>query len=84
MSRTKNKVNLIDKDRVEAEPSLFADDIKMSDGLYARPDLDEIMYAADRRTRDMADDIVSLYIAECSKTPLLSSSEEKTLSSRME
>lgn len=84
MSRTKNKVNLINKDSVEAELSLFADNIKMSDGLYARPDLDEIMYGADRRTRDMSDDVVSLYIAECSKTPLLSSSEEKALSSRME
>ena len=84
MPRTKAKVTIIDRDNTESEPAIFAEDIKMAESLYARPDMDEVTYNVDKRTRDVADDIVSLYITECSKTPLLSSSEEKLLSSRME
>jgi len=37
----------------------------------------------DKRSKDIAEDSVSLYIAECSKTPLLTA-REKILSGRME
>ena len=85
MSRkNKNKVNFIGKDSIEADPSFFTDEIEVADTLYTRPDRDEVMDTADGRTRDLADDVVSLYIAECSKTPLLTISEERALSSRME
>lgn len=84
MPKTKTNASIIDKDRIDAEPVVFDEDIKTVESLYARPDMDEVAYNVDKRTRDVADDIVSLYITECSKTPLLSGSEEKLLSSRME
>lgn len=86
MPRTKAKVDIIDldKENIQPDPTVFTEDIKAVDALCARPDIDEITYDADKRTRDVADDIVSLYIIECSKTPLLSGAEEKLLSGRME
>lgn len=45
---------------------------------------DEETYAADKKGRDVLEDSVSLYIAECSKTPLLDASDERLLSGRME
>jgi RNA polymerase sigma factor (sigma-70 family) len=59
--------------------------VKVYDTPYSRLDMDETAVAAeDKRSKDIAEDSVSLYIAECSKTPLLTGQQEKTLSSRME
>jgi RNA polymerase sigma factor (sigma-70 family) len=51
---------------------------------YAKLDLEEVGYVEDKRNRDIAEDSVSLYIAECSKTPLLTGRDERVLSGRME
>jgi RNA polymerase primary sigma factor len=82
MPRTKTKESIIDTDIIEEEATAFVADPKTA--LYVKPDMDDVVYSEDKRTRDVTDDIVSLYISECSKTPLLSGKEEKLLSSRME
>ena len=84
MPRTKSKVSVIERDRVEDESTAFVDDLKKAESLYIKPDMDDVVYSDDKRARDMAEDVVSLYIAECSKTALLSGAEERSLSSRME
>lgn len=84
MPRTKGKVSVIEKENIEDEMAVLADDIKTVESVYARADMDEVAISEDKRTRDVADDIVSLYITECSRTPLLNGAEEKFLSGRME
>jgi len=84
MPRTKTKVSVTETDKIEDETTAFADNLKTAAALYAKPDVDDVVYSEDKRTRDMADDVVSLYITECSKTPLLNGAEEKMLSGRME
>jgi len=83
MPRTKTKESIIDTDIIEDETTAFADDLKTA-SVYVKTDMDDVVYSEDKRTRDVTDDIVSLYISECSKTPLLSGKEERLLSSRME
>lgn len=59
--------------------------IKGYDTPYGKLDVDEaVVYSEDKRGRDIAEDSVSLYIAECSKTPLLTGKEERALSGHME
>jgi RNA polymerase sigma factor (sigma-70 family) len=60
-------------------------EVKAYETPYSRLDMDETAVAADdKRSKDIAEDSVSLYIAECSKTALLNGQQEKTLSSKME
>jgi RNA polymerase sigma factor (sigma-70 family) len=84
MPRNKTKVSVLERDIVEDETIAFADELKTAEPLYVKPDVDEVVYSDDKRTRDMAEDVVSLYISECSKTPLLSGAQERSLSSQME
>lgn len=83
MPRTKERVRVIDQD-ITVGVAEFSDELKTTGSVYGKRAPEETSYNEDKRTRDLADDTVSLYIAECSKTPLLSSAEEKTLSGRME
>ena len=46
--------------------------------------MEDSVYGEDKRNRDIAEDSVSLYIAECSRTPLLTGKEERILAGRME
>lgn len=58
--------------------------LKGIDEALLKAELEDHAYSDDKRNRDIAEDSVSLYIAECSKTPLLTASEERALSSKME
>ena len=58
--------------------------LKGTDVISAKADFDDVAYLDNKSNRDFTEDSVSLYIAECSKTPLLTSKDEKTLASRME
>ncbi|MBN1374786.1 MAG: sigma-70 family RNA polymerase sigma factor [Dehalococcoidia bacterium] len=51
---------------------------------YIKAEQEESVLSDDKRNRDIAEDSVSLYIAECSRTALLSSAEERLLAGRME
>jgi RNA polymerase primary sigma factor len=51
---------------------------------YIKAELEDSVYGEDKRSRDIAEDSVSLYIAECSRTPLLTGKEERILAGRME
>jgi len=57
---------------------------KPGESALIKADIEDVVYPDDRKNTDFAEDSVSLYIAECSKTPLLTSRDEKILSSRME
>jgi len=57
---------------------------KPGESMFVKTDFEDVVYPDDRKGVDFAEDSVSLYIAECSKTPLLTSRDEKILSSRME
>lgn len=85
MARIKQKVDTIENNDVIGEDVfLIADDLQTFASVYPKADMDDTVTIDDKRIRDLADDTVSLYIAECSKTPLLTGEEEKLLSSRME
>jgi RNA polymerase primary sigma factor len=56
----------------------------LGDTASARIDVDDAVFSDNKGNRDFSEDSVSLYIAECSRTPLLSSKDEKELSGRME
>jgi RNA polymerase sigma factor (sigma-70 family) len=58
--------------------------LKGVDVIGGKADFDDVAYLDNKGNRDFSEDSVSLYIAECSKTPLLTSKDEKTLASRME
>ena len=57
---------------------------KSYDAPYIKAELEDSVYGEDKRSRDIAEDSVSLYIAECSRTPLLTGKEERILAGRME
>ncbi len=84
MARVKEKVNDIDKLALDSDYSESEAGMRSYDSGYARADLEDAAYGEDKRARDIAEDSVSLYIAECSKTPLLTAREERMLSSHME
>jgi len=52
--------------------------LKGIDVTAAKADFDDVAYLDNKSNRDFTEDSVSLYIAECSKTPLLTSKDEKT------
>ncbi|MCX5993603.1 MAG: sigma-70 family RNA polymerase sigma factor [Chloroflexi bacterium] len=51
---------------------------------FVKADIEDVVYPDDRKGVDFSEDSISLYIAECSKTQLLTSKDERILSSRME
>ncbi len=84
MAKIKEKVKDIDKIGLEGDFSDLEGGIKDLDKSYSRSEMDEAAYGNDKRARDLAEDSVSLYIAECSKTPLLTGKQERELAARME
>ena len=82
---SKVKIGLKDIERISGEGVIGTESKhKAADIPFAKVDVEDTVYVEDKRNRDIAEDSVSLYIAECSKTPLLTGMEEKTLSGRME
>ncbi|MDD4877174.1 MAG: sigma-70 family RNA polymerase sigma factor [Dehalococcoidales bacterium] len=84
MAKLKVGVKDIDKISTRDDSAELKDDFKIIEELYIKPEIDDMVYKDSKKGRDIGDDTVALYIAECSKTPLLKGSEEKLLSSRME
>ncbi|MDD5313455.1 MAG: sigma factor, partial [Dehalococcoidia bacterium] len=84
MAKVITKIKEIDDVELEEGLSVLDTDVKQYEGAAFKSGADEEIYPVDKRTRDLADDSVSLYIAECSKTPLLNGAEEKKLSGRIE
>ncbi|MGA2159568.1 MAG: sigma-70 family RNA polymerase sigma factor [Dehalococcoidia bacterium] len=84
MAKIKEEVKDIDKIAVEGDLGEFEGSLRSLERSYAKSEMDEAAYGNDKRARDMAEDSVSLYIAECSKTPLLTGKQERELAGRME
>ena len=59
-------------------------EVKSFDAPYIKAESEDPVYGDDKRNRDIAEDSVSLYIAECSRTPLLTGKDERILAGRME
>ena len=84
MAKIKEEVKDIDKIALEGDLGDLEGGLKGYDRSYSKSEMDEAAYGNDKRARDLAEDSVSLYIAECSKTPLLTGKQEKELAGRME
>jgi RNA polymerase primary sigma factor len=84
MAKTKQNVKTLEKTGVDYGFSGLHGSLKLGDKALVKAQVEDVVYPDDRRSGDYAEDSVSLYIAECSKTPLLTSRDEKILSSRME
>jgi RNA polymerase sigma factor (sigma-70 family) len=82
---SKVRIGIKEKDQTISQGQIASDSkLKVYDVPYAKIEVDEVGYVEDKRNRDIAEDSVSLYIAECSKTPLLTGKDERVLSGRME
>ncbi len=84
MAKIKEEVKDIDKIALEGDHGDLEGGLKGYDRSYSKSEMDEAAYGNDKRARDLAEDSVSLYIAECSKTQLLTGKQEKELARRME
>ena len=84
MAKIKQDVKTLEKIDMDFGSSDLETSRKPADSTFVKADIEDIVYPDDRKSTDFAEDSVSLYIAECSKTPLLTSRDEKILSSRME
>jgi RNA polymerase sigma factor (sigma-70 family) len=84
MARVKTGIQVKEQTSVSKGFGRPAGTLKVYDTPYAKLDLEDTVYGEDKRSKDMAEDSVSLYIAECSKTSLLTGQQERTLSGQME
>ena len=84
MANEKQNVKTLEKRDVDYTFSGMRGRQKPGDSGFIKTDIEDVVYPDDRKSGDYVEDSVSLYIAECSKTPLLTSRDEKVLSSRME
>ncbi|MHB8085825.1 MAG: sigma-70 family RNA polymerase sigma factor [Dehalococcoidia bacterium] len=84
MAKIKEEVKDINKIAVDGDLGDLEVGLRSYERSYAKSEMDEAAYGNDKRARDMAEDSVSLYIAECSKTPLLTGKQERELAGRME
>jgi RNA polymerase primary sigma factor len=84
MARTKIGVKDIEITGGVKDVSALEGAPKSYDAPYIKAELEDSVYGEDKRSRDIAEDSVSLYIAECSRTPLLTGKEERVLAGRME
>lgn len=64
-------------------PEIDAELHSVDEALF-KVSVDTTGYSEEKKNNEIADDSVSLYISECSRTALLTAKEERTLSSRME
>ena len=84
MNRTKISVKEKETTSIVNGVSGIESELKRYDVPYIKVELEESGYGEDKRNRDIAEDSVSLYIAECSRTPLLTGKDERILAGRME
>ena len=84
MAKIKQDVKTIEKTGLNYGLSSLEGNQKPGESAFIKADIEDVVYPDDRKSTDFAEDSISLYIAECSKTPLLTSRDEKILSSRME
>lgn len=84
MANIKQSVKTLEKVDVGHGLSGLQGNQKPGESTFVKANIEDVVYPDDRKNVDFAEDSVSLYIAECSKTPLLTSKDEKILSSRME
>ena len=84
MNRTKVGVKDKETTSIVNELSGIAGSLKSYDTPYIKAELEDPVYGDDKRSRDIAEDSVSLYIAECSRTSLLTGKDERILAGRME
>jgi len=84
MAKIKQDVKTMEKVGVNYGLLTLEGNQKPGESALIKADIEDVVYPDDRKNTDFAEDSVSLYIAECSKTPLLTSRDEKILSSRME
>jgi RNA polymerase primary sigma factor len=84
MAKIKQDVKIMDKSDMDYGLAEMDGGQRSGESTYAKTDLEDVVFPDDRKGTDFSEDSVSLYIAECSKTPLLTSTDEKVLSSRME
>jgi RNA polymerase primary sigma factor len=84
MNRTKVGVKDKETTTIVKDLSGIVGEVKSYDTPYIKAELEDSAYGEDKRSRDIAEDSVSLYIAECSRTPLLTGKDERILAGRME
>ncbi|MFA5065983.1 MAG: sigma-70 family RNA polymerase sigma factor [Dehalococcoidia bacterium] len=84
MAKMKQNVKTMEKVGVDWGLAHLEGNRTSSESAYVKADIEDVVFPDDRKSTDYAEDSISLYIAECSKTPLLTSRDEKILSSRME
>jgi RNA polymerase sigma factor (sigma-70 family) len=84
MAKFKQNVKTLEKPGVGFGLSGLQGNQKPGESKFVKTEIEDVVYPDDRKNVDFAEDSISLYIAECSKTPLLTSKDEKVLSSRME
>ncbi|MBN1689405.1 MAG: sigma-70 family RNA polymerase sigma factor [Dehalococcoidia bacterium] len=84
MAKLKQDVKTMEKMDVGWNLTELERSQKSGESAFIKTDIEDVVFTDDRKGADYSEDSVSLYIAECSKTPLLTSRDEKILSSRME
>jgi len=84
MAKMKQDVKIMEKTDIGFGLSGFEGNQRSLESTMVKADVEDVVFPDDRKSSDYSEDSVSLYIAECSKTPLLTSRDEKILSSRME
>jgi len=84
MNKVKENTKTIGQTTAASGFATIESNHKGIDVIAGKSDFDDVAYLDNKSNRDFTEDSVSLYIAECSKTPLLTSKDEKTLASRME
>lgn len=84
MNKIKERTRTIEQGSTKSGFVEATSGIKGIESTLGKSDFDDTAYLDNKGNRDFAEDSVSLYIAECSKTPLLTSKDERTLAGRME
>jgi len=84
MAKLKQDVKTMEKMDVGWNLTELERSQKSGESTFIKSGIEDVVFTDDRKGTDYSEDSVSLYIAECSKTPLLTSRDEKILSSRME
>ena len=84
MNKVKERTSISEQSPAAPGFAAAGSTAKGIDSISGKSDFDDVAYLDGKNNRDFTEDSVSLYIAECSKTPLLTSKDEKTLASRME
>jgi len=84
MDKIKQNVKTLEKNSTSFGLSGLQGGQKPGESTFVKADIEDVVYPDDRKGVDFSEDSISLYIAECSKTPLLTSRDERVLSSRME